>query len=969
MSAAAPLDVKPALPGRESELRRLRAWLDAPAGGLLLVGGEAGVGKTHLWRAAAAESSVPFLAARCWPGAEARPYQALLELVRLFGSATLSRRALASLSWLPGGHKYEDGTRAGEAPSRAELNEGLLSILEQAGHSPTVLVLDDLHWADDSTLEFLPLLIERLRGAPVWVLATFRATALGRSHPLRACRDAIRRCGRLAELDLPPLAPEGSAALLEGVFGGPASPALLAQLHRQSGGLPLWLTEMAGSLLRGGLLREGGSGWELAGDAEALPIPESFRDAVLIRLEALDPAAAELLQLAALLGVELDLDDLTAAGGPDSDAALEPLLREGLLKEISRSGRAEFPHALTREVILESLSWPRRRKLHAHLAEILAARGADPEALAEHLAQAGRAEEAARAFLEIAKRNCHIHAYGEAFAHGWRALELWPAATRSGAEHLDSLERLANCAKLSGKLPEAVRLLCEALEHPALTTVPDHARAGRLRSEVATLYQLQGANQLAMESRALAAESLERAGEAVAAAREHLGCAGQYTDHIRLSQAMISVRRAVELAAVHGEAELHSRALAQLGMIQAMQGSVDEGKATVREGLALALRHNLSHAAAEAYRRLALSHDYASDYAGQKEIFRQALDYCALNEVDGESALCVSCMAYACFRTGEWKQAFDICRQVLDQPGLHEIHYAVAKGVTALLQTFRGEFKSARQNIQESHAVLRLTGQVPTLFNCHMSLGILAEEEGDEPAARAEYLAMAALWRETEDRHDILMCLGAAARYFGDNGDAEILASLADLAGRINSSVANQEALAILATLLGELALLQREPLLAVSHYRKVTASFDQLKLPLDLALAEHRLGLALIAAGDRAEAALALRRSHRLARNLGARPLAGRVVAALAGIGESVMEAGAESPERAVWAGLTQRQREVAVLIGQGCTNKEIAAKLYLSPRTIDMHVGHILGRLDCRTRAEATRKLAALGVLSAAV
>lgn len=156
------------------------------------------------------------------------------------------------------------------------------------------------------------------------------------------------------------------------------------------------------------------------------------------------------------------------------------------------------------------------------------------------------------------------------------------------------------------------------------------------------------------------------------------------------------------------------------------------------------------------------------------------------------------------------------------------------------------------------------------------------------------------------------------------------------------------------------------DPKEAVSQFERSLEHFEQLETPYDQARAGWRLGAAHVAAGSTESAIRCLTGAYRIARKLGARPLATRIAGDLKAIGAPVEEGrGAHPAGRADAGGLTRRQLEVARLVADGLTNKEIAHKLYLSTRTVDMHVANILDRLDCRSRSEAVRKAGELGLL----
>jgi DNA-binding NarL/FixJ family response regulator len=160
--------------------------------------------------------------------------------------------------------------------------------------------------------------------------------------------------------------------------------------------------------------------------------------------------------------------------------------------------------------------------------------------------------------------------------------------------------------------------------------------------------------------------------------------------------------------------------------------------------------------------------------------------------------------------------------------------------------------------------------------------------------------------------------------------------------------------------------LLQNKPADAVTHFQQSLAQIEKLELPLEHALTQYRLGAALEADGQRDAAVSRMSAAYRITRRLGARALSTRIATTLDGLGEHVEEGRHPAPSaRQRRGGLTRRQLEITGLIAEGLTNKEIAHRLYLSPRTVDMHVSNILDRLDCRSRTEAAQKARDLGII----
>ena len=265
------------LVGREAELERLEAALErarAGAGGIVLLAGEAGVGKSRLSAALAQDAGVPVLRGAAAQGRTA-PYGPLVAALRALLHARPGgldacgplRPHLARL--LP-----ELGAAAAET-DRATLFEALRCALASAG--PALVLLDDLHWSDEATLEVLAALAEPLADMPLLVVAAYRSDGLPRMHGLRRLRNDLRRAGRFDELALGPLDLEQTTALLAHLLPAPPAPATARAIHDRTEGIPFFAEELAGALQISGALRPAGGMLELAADGE-VPLPDTVRD-------------------------------------------------------------------------------------------------------------------------------------------------------------------------------------------------------------------------------------------------------------------------------------------------------------------------------------------------------------------------------------------------------------------------------------------------------------------------------------------------------------------------------------------------------------------------------------------------------------------------------------------------------------------------------------------------------------------
>jgi DNA-binding CsgD family transcriptional regulator len=526
------------------------------------------------------------------------------------------------------------------------------------------------------------------------------------------------------------------------------------------------------------------------------------------------------------------------------------------------------------------------------------------------------------------------------------------------------LERLAHCAQVSGQLADAVRALREVVDSPAVEN--DHRRRAEALRTLATIYGLQGAWDQAMETRRAAAEAFRKSGNHGEAAAEWLAAARHLTAMLHYSSAIDMARKASNMAEQAGRPDVRARALGLEGNVLAMQGKAQEGKDTASAALSLALEQNDVDTASEVYRRLASVLEYSAEYARSRDVYFQAINFCKTQGADAETNMCMSCMSWVLYRTGEWKNANDMCRAVLAADSSPVGSRSTAGGVTGLIRIHRGEIKQARRILVESIEYARRHEIMAMEMISIWAMALLLEQEGNDEDAYTYYNRVLDLRDRCDDRHDALLALVTASTFFATRGKEAEMNRCVEALASIATETGNTEALAALAFALGETALMRDDAPEAVSQFERSLVHFEKLQTPFDQAQTGWRLGRALVNEGSRDEAVRVLNNAYRIARKLGARPLATRIAAEMKSIGASVEEGRGAGPEkRADSGGLTRRQLEVARLIADGLTNKEIAHKLYLSTRTVDMHVANILDRLDCRSRSEAVRKAGDLGLL----
>jgi DNA-binding NarL/FixJ family response regulator len=948
--------------GRRRELEELQHAFDAAnkeRGKVVFISGEAGVGKTLLAEKSLVQSGLKVYTGRTIEEATP-PYGPIATVLRdcmretpggTFDCGPLTPYLALLLPEL--GKPAKD-------PDRETIVEAISSALSSiTTRGPAAIFLDDLHWADEATLELLPDLADRLQYQPLLFLGTYRSDEVPRGHRLRWVRNELRRRRKLQEIFVEPLSLEESAVLMERVLEAKSGPELVEIVHKQTQGVPLFVEELSNALIARHRVREGKKGLELI-PGEDVPIPESIRDAIILRLDTLTDEARSQLEVAAVMGMEFDLNVITKLAGKET--GLDGLFERNLIVE-TEPGRAAFRHALTREAVRGEIMWSRRRTLNRQIAEYLESTNAPPELIAERWLAANESAKARVALIACAERSCQIHAYRDAARAGHQALEIWPEG-EDEETRLETLERLAHCAQISGQLSDAGRALREVAESPHLTE--NHQRRGEALRSLAAVYSLQGAWEQSQTSRKSAAEAFEKAGLFAEAAVERLAAAGRYFGMLQLPLAIEFCDKALELARKVNRRDLEARVLGLKGNVLAVQGKFQEGIDIVNQGLSIALKYKLADAASEVYRRLGGTLEYASEYTSSREVYTTAYSYCQNQGEEAQAQLCLSCMSYILFRTGDWKRCIEVCQEVINDKKAGVGGKTVAMGILGAIRSYRGETRQARKYLQDSLSQSQRDQSIPMQLVTLWSLAQVEEYEGEVSKAEEYYRQLLTLWGETRDIHDALPGMGAAATFFANRGFEKEATLCADALAKMASVTGNHEALATLAHALGEIALLQGNAGEAARQFLQAMNQFEKLELPVERLKAEFRAGMTFIQAGQQDTGIEHLMSAYRLARNLGARQLASHIAAELDKLGIMAEERRSpEAPERAIIGGLTRRQVEIARLIADGLTNKEIADKLFLSPRTVEMHVANMLNRLDCRSRSEAVRKASELGLL----
>ena len=946
-------DRTPATPliGRVRELEQLldaAGVTDPGARDVVLVGGDAGIGKTRLLRELGARARAAghrVLAGHCLDlGDSAPPYQPFSEAFASLDDT--ERDELASRFPALGPLLPWPSPAPGEGVERAELFASVVAGLDSlASDRPLLLVIEDAHWADASTRHLIRFVLSHGFHGPVHVVVSYRADDLHRRHPLRQALSEWVRLAGVRRIELEPLNDTDVVDLIRAHGAdGLGSESLLAVVRRAAGN-----AFFAEELLDAGLANADGA------------LPETLADLLLMRLERLDDNARRLVRAAACSDARHDYTVLTRVVGLPEDE-LDEALRSAIdHKVLTRVGDDSywFRHALLAEAVRDDLLPGERRRIHAAYLEALTTgsrRGPAAE-IALHALGAGERETAFLASIQAAEDAQRLSGYDEAAQHYEQALALVDAAP-ADTDLVLLVINAASALVTSGRLLRAVELLRDHLNQLPADASED-ARGRLLVAIGNTSYYANldsEAEQASLEATRLVPDDPTELRAEVAALRSRTA-----SNRSRHEEAIEWGERALAIAEQIGAADVIADAKATLTRVMVRTG--DDPEKAKRGFLELVeVSRADGHVLGElrGLHQLAFVHYNAGELDQAEDAFRQGMTRASETGwawgpygFDGRFY-----SALICYIRGRWDEALALRDVGADAPAIPDASLAA---IALMVHAGRGSLEEVERTLTMRslwrHEVSASIHATSALIELH---GIA----GDLSAARRAFDDLADLHTRAWDEplfpggiRLVALLIGQYASAVPSLGRAEQAplleqaVELADFADRVADATVplGPEGVAWQVRVHAEHARLRwlcGVDVPAVDEmtdlWRRAHEAFIGMDDPYESARSATRLAAVLMTTGGEAEGKRLLADARATAERLGARPLLTELNALTRRPARSEVE-------------LTPREREVLQQVSAGRSNGEIAARLFISTKTVSVHVSNILAKLGAAGRTEA--------------
>ncbi|MER6161221.1 AAA family ATPase [Streptomyces sp. NPDC001868] len=999
--------VSPVFVGRTDELEVLREALaraggaaaretgtggDGSGGGpqALLLGGEAGVGKTRLVEEFAAEAgrggAVVAPGGCVEIGADGLPYAPFSTALR-----ALRRRLPDELAAAAAGQEQELARllpELGETPRARHDEEGTARLFELtarllerlAADRTIVLVLEDLHWADASTRHLLSYLLRTLRTGRLVVLATYRSDDIHRRHPLRPLLAELDRLRTVHRLELPRFNRAEVGRQLAGILAAEPAPERVDEIFERSDGNAFFVEELAVA----------------AHDGGCPGLTDSLRDLLLVRVERLPEDAQRVVRIVAEGGSTVEYALLAAVARLPEDDLIEALraaVGANILIAAPGDDGYRFRHSLVREAVGDDLLPGERSRLNRRYAEVLEADPtlvpADGRAtrLASYWYHAHDAAKALPAVLDASAEARARHAHTEQLRLLERGMELWDAAPDSvraalrpvdytevyppcgcapgthPLRYLDLMAEAAVAGRLCGERERALRITRRALDRLADGSSPLRAAWFWVQRSllIEGLARGDGWKELAT------AQELVRGLPPSEVHAEVLSrVAGWSMLHAPGPDALSDAQRAVEYARMVGAEDIELNARITLGGLMVDAGDVETGIAEVEAVRRRALERGPSTVVGRAHVNLPSCLESVGRSQEAVRLAREGLEVVQRMGLSDPEAWIWGNLSESFLSLGRWDEALEAAGRARDTGSSAKV-----RGFSALCLVYialgRGDTTEAHRQLAAAHRYFGTHNPMPqhNLPLSFLTIGIAAAENR-LPDARAELARVLDTGFPVGTQRYAWPLLLTAATAEADAralptagpGRAEVLDRILAVVKKLTTG-----APIWLAHERWVRAELQRaEGLMTPDTWSDVVTAFEPLQRPYDLARVRHRLAEALLADGTddeaRDRATELLRLAAAVADHLGARPLADEV-ALLARRARLTLSRTAEpalAPADPVAAlGLTDREHDVLRLVAAGRTNRRIAEELFISPKTASVHVSNILAKLGVSSRGEA--------------
>ena len=997
----------PRFVGRSAELGRLEAAFAQVSSGApvtVCVGGEAGVGKTRLvseFAARVRQSGGRVLLGGCIElGEGALPFAPIVEALRGLGrelepdgldklvgpGQPMLARLLPELGQVPA-EPRSVGLTAGPW-AQARLFDAVLALLERlAGRSPTVLVVEDLHWADRSTLDLLAFLVHNLQAGALLLVLTYRSDELHRRHPLQPLLAGLDRSGRAERLEVDRFDLADLADLLTGILGAAPDDGLLERIYDRSQGNAFFAEELVAAGQQ-----DDGRG-----------LPPRLENVVLTRIQVLPDDTQAVLRIAAaasrpvehgLLAVVAQLPEAELLGALRAAVAHQVLVPDAVSETYA------FRHALTEEALYGQLLPGERARLHAAFARAISEQpdlvGSNPAAklarLAYHWVRAHDPVHALPATIQAGLQAQAAYAFADAQQHFETALELWDQVP-DAAEHaaLSRAKVQRHAAESAYTAGDPVRAI--ALTRAALAQVDpgdDPVQAGLLHGRLGGyLAATGGQGAMAEYEQAVAlvppAPPLVERAEVLAEFGQALMIQARYRDSRALCEEAIAIASQVDAPVEESHAR---RALGvDLAFLGDLEGGIEQLRAACRIAEAVAKVDDLARALTslagllETFGRLEEATTVALE--GAEMASRQGL-------ARWHGPFLAASAARSLLALGRWAQAEAMLRQAMSRlaPELAATHVYIHT-IYAQLDLGRGLADSAAAHLALAHDASAQTATQAWLAGPLAArtaeLALLEGRPADASTAVAEGLKLLGLLphlaaslytlglRAAADRAE----LARARRTEEEELEARAVGHelVAQQRARAPAGAANPAAAPSprveAEALTGEAELARLDGRTDPHLWEVAAKAWERLGEPHPTAYARWRQAEAQLLGGLARELVEpSLRAAYATARELGAAPLRAEIEA-LARRGRlNLSTSTATSPEPKPPSpldglGLTAREQEVLALVALGRTNSQIAETLFISPKTATVHVSNILGKLGVRNRVEAATVAHRLGII----